>query len=447
MRYFINKLANKIESTVRSNNFPFVILLLIMIVLHQAISTYSFSDEQSVRDTTTWSNAWERYTQQLTINNRVIPMALYYTLPLLPEIVWKFLDISVVMLIALSLSILFHAETRSSRTLNWVIVGLILLYPMKDMSSAGWLTTTIFYSWIVAFTFVSFIPIQKWYKKEPVGMKEYVVYTIATIIASNSPQPAVIISVLYALFWADIFHRSEEVPKFLTFQFCVAFTSLIFFTFHPATIHRLEAEKQWWIDFDMISTIQKLKMGIGDTFSHFLAFPDPIFILLCGIILYAVIRKYKDPFYRVISAIPFGLSVLPLLAPIVYRIFPAWERWVQYQYKLANLYDGRIVEITTQDRLTLLDYTILENYLPIIIHIILAGLICIALYLIFENTRKTILVVAIFMLGMFSRLTMGFSPTLLGSSARTFLFLYAAMAVCILFIFSELNGKREGAQP
>jgi len=453
MRYCMNKLANKIEAIIGSNNFPFFVLFVIMLILHQAVIT-NFGDEQSVRNAVTWSSAWQSYTRYLmNMNNRFIPMALYFTLPLFPEIVWKTLDIAIVMLIAVSLSLLFRTEAQNPKTLNWVIVGLILLYPMKDMSTAGWLATTTGFSWILAFVFVSFLPIRKFYKKESISLGEYIIYIIATIIASNSQQPAMIISVLYALFWADIFYRFRKIPRFLTLQFCTAFSLLIFFTFHVATINRFEVEKHWWIDFDMVSVIQKIKMGFGSTFSRFfgspyafssdLGSPDPIFILLCGIILYAVIRKYKHPLYRTISAIPFGLSVFPLLAPIIYRMFPSWERWIKYQYDLI-LYNDEY--ITIQDRLTLFDYTVLENYLPIILHLLLVGLICISLYLIFENTRKTILVIAIFLLGVFSRLIMGFSPTLLASNTRTFLFLYAAMAVCILFIFKELNEKRREQQ-
>ena len=79
----------------------------------------------------------------------------------LPSGVWVVLDILVSMLIAvLVVRFLFHREAEHSVSASLAVFLLLLLlpYPFRELSSAGWITTTINYWWSLAALLIAFLP-------------------------------------------------------------------------------------------------------------------------------------------------------------------------------------------------------------------------------------------------------------------------------------------------
>ncbi|MDP4089336.1 MAG: hypothetical protein Q8930_08735 [Bacillota bacterium] len=69
--------------------------------------------------------------------------------------------------------------------------------------------------------------------------------------------------------------------------------------------------------------------------------------------------------------------------------------------------------------------------------------ILISLYLIFENKRYSILAVFIILLGLGSRMVMGFSPTIWASNTRTFIFMYFAFITCAVILYKVILDSKE----
>lgn len=79
-----------------------------------------------------------------TWSSRVIVESVLLIVMKFGAVFWKVLNIASLMLLAVSISKLL--VEKNIRRYNWIIVALVLIYPFKDMSTAGWAATTINYT-------------------------------------------------------------------------------------------------------------------------------------------------------------------------------------------------------------------------------------------------------------------------------------------------------------
>ncbi|CAG9704379.1 hypothetical protein [Clostridium neonatale] len=108
---------------------------------------------------------------------------------------WKVLNIASLMLLAVSISKLLVG--KNARRYNWIIVALVLAYPFKDMSTAGWAATTINYTWPLSLGLYSLIIVKKILKNENIKWYEYILSIIALIYAINVEQMCAILLAIY----------------------------------------------------------------------------------------------------------------------------------------------------------------------------------------------------------------------------------------------------------
>ena len=80
----------------------------------------------------------------------------------------------------------------------------------------------------------------------------------------------------------------------------------------------------------------------------------------------------------------------------------------------------------------------LGMYIPILIYAIILVCILINICLIFKNTDKCKLTIIIYMLGLATRLIMGFSPTVFASLERPSLFLYFSFILITILVLKQM---------
>lgn len=161
----------KLKKIYESSYFPFLILCIAMIILH--INMIPFGDDNFFGTVLNNKNLFqylnERYygwSSRLTIESiMVIILSIGFNF-------WRILDVLVINLLAITLSKLFNDS--NNREFNWFITIMIILYSFIDMSSAGWVATTLNYIWPLTFGIFSLMYIKKmiqkseihWYEKE-----------------------------------------------------------------------------------------------------------------------------------------------------------------------------------------------------------------------------------------------------------------------------------------
>lgn len=159
------------------------------------------------------------------------------------EVFWKVLNIASLMLLAVSISKLL--VEKNIRKYNWVIMALILVYPLEDMSTAGWAATTINYIWPLSLGLYSLIIVKKILKNENIKWYEYVLSTLALIYAINVEQMCAILLAIYVPVTLYLILK-KRTNIYMVIQSMICILSLIFILTCPGNAARDISETATW---------------------------------------------------------------------------------------------------------------------------------------------------------------------------------------------------------
>ena len=155
-----------------------------------------------------------------------------------------------------------------------------------------------------------------------------------------------------------------------------------------------------------------------------------VFALMTILIAIYVFSNYKEKLYRVVSLIPvFSILGLCYFKTNVVAIFPFF---------------GTLKELIREEQimLTAANCNNLFNVIPIIFASVNFICIIMSLLLIFKNLKNNVALL-VFLVGLASRLIMGFSPTVFVSGERTMLFLDFSMIIVAILVWQELIKKND----
>lgn len=355
----------------------------------------------------------------------VLPLSVGYWLVRLPVWIFRISILITVLFTAYCLSVICKPTQESKPTqlknsnndkllsvaTNYVIVFFMLLYPFKQMHTAGWAITFSAYFYPLALGLYSFLYLTYTIRKQKIRFFQYPLFFLAIIFACNNIQLCCIIFGIY-LVYNVYFLLQKKVHPFAIIQNIVAFAILIFHLTNPGNANRAIIDTQMHFpDFNMISSLQKIKMGFTATLGNLISTPNVFFIIFALVLAIGVFYTHKNIFYRCIAIIPVLLS-LPI--------------------KTLNNGSQDFVQITSTN------FFVWSNYISIFLGFLLIASIMISFYLIFENTLKTIFIELLFLAGFASRMIMSFSPTIYFSGTRTFIYLYFALIICGVFVFNHI---------
>lgn len=401
----------------------FIIFLGIMIFFHKLINL-DYGDDIAL------SMKWNTKTLKEFIiwdyvnwGSRIFVDSTVIILLRLSSIIWKLLNIFMLLLLFYSLSYLFAEFNR--KQCNYLIFMLILVYPLLDMSTAGWLTTTVTYLWTLVLGIFSFISLKKILENKKIFWWEYILYSIAILYASNQEQMLIILLVTYFLFsiYMLIFKKSKN--WFILIEVSICLGNLVFNLTTPGNVNRKLVEASVRMpDFFILDFIDKAYLGFMSTVSHFIKKPNFIFIIFLILISIAIYSKYRNWFYRGIATIPLAVTLcLGIFKNIILYLFP----------NLNTFY--------VSEKISVDNYLAIKTYFPFILYIFLIGCIVLSIYLLFENTVDTIFIIFVLALGLVSRIVLGFSPTLYASGTRTYIHIFFSFIICIIYIYSRLSSE------
>ncbi|NFO13793.1 hypothetical protein FDB34_06155 [Clostridium botulinum] len=418
----------KLEKIYRHKYFPFILLFIIMLILHMNMT--KFIDDMALTEKLQQISL-KKYLMNgyYTWSSRQIINFVLGTLLMHNFIFWKIIDSSIIVLLAYSLSKLIDYEEENKK--NWIISLFILIYPFAYMASAGWMATTINYLWPLSLGIFSLIPIKKIINKNRIEWYESIFYILATIFVTNLEQAVIIIPIyLFYLiyFWVK---KNRKYNWILILQIILSCTNLIYKLTCPGSRARTESEIiTWFPDYNMLSFIDKIKLGLTSTVGQYITTTNTIFLITTFGVMYIIWNKYEDNLYRGISSIPFTIAViLGVLNDKIIEMFPFMENGFKKQIQGINDF----IEINAYN------FEYIQYYLTIIVSIVVFGLIVLCIYLIFENSFKTINYIGAFLLAFASRMIMSFSPTIYASSLRTYIFLDFIFIILGIVIYLQMD--------
>ncbi len=294
------------------------------------------------------------------------------------------------------------------------------------LAHTGFLSTTMNYLLPAVCGLVALFPLQKAANGERLRWYECIVYPLCLLIGANQEQVCAILAAAYLLFGIYFIYVKKLRPMVVV-QFALAAASLVFILTCPGNANRLLDETATWNPaFADFGALQKLDVGISAALDYF--FSATPLVLLFELFLAAVIfKKYENPFFRAIAAVPFAVSLaFGPLAGLTNLFYP-------------GLADAFADADPAAGWLNLTGSPALAAPAKFVVGCLLVALLCVGIYLAFGHRVRTLVMLTVFAAGLASKAVIGFSPTLAVSGQRTAFFLLLALVALIAALFCELR--------
>lgn len=303
---------------------------------------------------------------------------------------------------------------------NIIILGILLflIYPFAQMSSAGWVATTMTYLWPFALGMVSFIPLINERNGEETTPLVYLISIVSLLYAANKDQNCVILVGVHVLYLISSILNKRGISMYNIIALIISVISFVLILKCPGSANRVAMEiSTWYPAYANFGILQKIYLGTVPTFGILIKdkFLLAIFYSLLSICAAAKIDNKHLKYFFYFNVL--FILLLTVFSPFLTNLFP----------HIQKIFDV----FAYQGIPNLSNYAIMA----IIICIYLLVNSCIMLYVICD---KNIFPGLLFLLGFASRFVMGFSPTIFASSERTMFTFYMVIILLSLMVINKL---------
>jgi hypothetical protein len=383
----------------------------------------NFGDDISYRNAYPSLSAFLKFMYTYWASPGPLLIAQWYLIRL-PKIYFIILNICMFLLIFYSIIAITGSE--EIKHTNIFVLCFIILYPIIQMGTAGWIITSIQYVPPLSFGLYSFVYLKLIINKIEISRCRYFSFWIALIISSGGLQMSLAIFGIYLLYLIYFIYHKKIFVKFIVLQLL---TSLFFIIYHltsKGNLNRYIKETiKWFPDFNMLSSVQKIKLGVISTLENLIYSKELFFLAFTILIFIAIYKKYICFIVRFITILPlFFTIILGTFRNIFKEIFPNF---------INTITSGATLNIVN-----LHNFNFFRNYVSIILCFIILGSISFSICLIFDDIFEKIIVLVIFFTGFCTRMVLSFSPTLYASSTRTFIYFYYSLIICSVLIFNKI---------
>ena len=365
-------------------------------------------------------------------------------------IIWKILDI---VIYTCGVYYLIKLVNKNfSKKIAYLGVLLFLMYPFYEMASAGWISTTLNYSWCFAFGMISFIPLIYEYHGEKVNKYVYIVSFLALLYATNQEQSGALIFGFNLLYLLYSVINKKGINKFNLLATVISAAALIFVLTCPGNSIRFAQEVSYWYpEFASFTILQKSYLGLVTTFGNLIEqkiiFPL-FYIILSVCALISSQNKYFKYFCYFNIAFVLFITIFNTFIDI-----SVLETSIKSLGSVPNVIKSSPLMLIPQifkqivntvpfitDTLKLFTYEGLPK-----VGINSIAIVIISLYFLISSCAmivkafpKNLFPLFIFLGGFLSRFIVGFSPVIFPSGARVTIFLYFALIAITLMLIKNL---------
>ena len=319
----------------------------------------------------------------------------------------------------------------------FLVTGLFILYPFTEMASAGWLATLINYLFPLTACVLAYYPLDRIHRGEKVSRGMMALSCLSALFGCNQEQFCLLyLGFLVYYGFRFVLKDPQRSGRFLYLaQLCIAFLSLLNVLVCPGNHMRSVSETITWMpDFVQYNMIDKAVMGFNSTMMYLLNKSLVFAVFLVLLFVLTVVKSGAYPAKKRAVLRIFGIAPVLLLFAFQFcsTFFP-----VPFSYDYLSP-----VKMPNP-----VNWSSVTSYVPFVV---LAALLCCILLTLLHlgNDVYTGLEYSVlFLLGLASRVVMGFSPTIYASGLRTFMPLYAALIVLTVKVFTDNREyfRRNGA--
>lgn len=339
-----------------------------------------------------------------------------------PKVIWCLLNSLVIVLLEYSISELFLKDKKYTG----VVLLLLILYPWREMSSAGWIATTLNYLWPLSFGMYTFISIKKVLNDEKISVFQKITMFLSCLYASNQEQMCALLFGFFTIFIIYLFVKKKKNLFIFILYFIILASLIMILTCPGNSVRAIKETATWYPQFENFNIVQKSILSLCSTTMMNIRYLNLLLCCYSLIMIFVSFKNKKSFSVKCLSIVLFVFVSLGLLNYLQTK-FGIFEGLSFLKY--FNLFTVNIdtISIYIKDQLFIIVISILY----------LVSLVLTPLLIIDKNNRPFIFILLI--AGIASRFIMGFSPTVFASGMRTFIFFDFALLICIIYTLKEVN--------
>ena len=190
---------------------PFILFAVLMLILH-LIMGLNGDDIKYAKVLSNQTLVDYLHYRYYNWSSRLIIDGILVILARLDMIIWKILD---VIIYTVGVYYIIKLVNKNySKKIAYLGVLLFLMYPFYEMASAGWISTTLNYSWCFAFGMISFIPLIYEAYGEKVNKYIYIISFLALLYAANQEQSGALVFGFNLLYLLNSVINKKSINKF-----------------------------------------------------------------------------------------------------------------------------------------------------------------------------------------------------------------------------------------
>ncbi len=406
---------SKLKKIYKSDIFPFLIYIFLMICFHFLIQKTGIDDiffGNACNNISLFEYLVNRY--QNWTSRLVIEAGEVISCGFLPLFIWKVINIGMYSLLLYSISKLIITENK--RKMNFILAGSLICIPIFILAEAGWISTMNNYIWTAATGLYAMIPLRKIYNNEKISILQALTYILAIMYASNQEQMAGILFIVYACF-TFIYVKNKKVKPIIWILNAIIILNLISVLLCPGnSVRKVQEIANCYPEYASFGILKKLQIGLTSMMDYCLIQERLVFVIFIFVITLALWKNANNLKSKIFAITPIGICIA---------------------FKYSNTFLSRVDFID-------MEHSKIYLYFKVITYIAIIILLGISLYSIFkEDIKKSLLSILIFSTGIISRYIMAFSPTVYASGERTSMFFYISMCMLIVYVCNNLLKRKE----
>lgn len=368
-----------------------------LIIYFNFTINFNFGDDVGAsRDVLSLKRLWDFY---LSWSGRLLAEVLKIVLTHNPDIFRVLNSIVMILMPVVTWILVDRKKQFNSLTL---CVLLFLLYDYREMRTAGLITTYVTYYWSLFFNILFYIIVRRYLAGNRILSADFFLALLVGVFVCNSEICAVVNSIILFALFALGFYKNKIADKRILLLFLIPFFSLIFFVLCPGLSHRAVRETIRWLpDFSLYTTVYKLYLGFSETLIYYFGPRSLVLLFFLSALLVAAVNK--------------GINV-------VYLMF-----FCLLGFVLPHYYKDLIIKFS--------NVAGIHGYEYLVILLCFCFLVLLTVYKIFKDKPDILILLAtLLILGLLTRMIMGFSPTLYASSTRTYVFCDFALLISAYYL-------------
>ena len=406
-----DKLKNKLNSNI---NYLYILFFIGVFILHLF---FRFSNDDinyfnTILDKMSLNKfiimRYNTWTSRIIIESVLVVISRYIYL-------WRIIDSLMMVLLFYSINKLCFKKNNLK---NMFIVALmVLIYPLIDLTGAGFASCTTNYLWPLSLMFFSFLPYRYIILKEKINNRKMIMCILSLIYACNQEQCVCIIFVV-SLIMLILNIKNKSDYKYPLISLIISIVSLVFILTCPGNELRSIIEmNKWYPDYINANIMDKIYLAIVSSVSILVS--NGIVLWLFSLILFIVIISIK---VRLIDRI---ISFILLIITTILSGFRFVSLLLRNSYVIFD-YRTSIGHVFTFS---------FSNFLVLFLCLLLFICIFYLLYVIYN--KRSLIYIFIILLGCGTRIMIGFSPTIFASGRRTAIFLYYSIIMVIILLWKD----------